>query len=164
MLHPLSRSGARLANGTSSCDAGGAKCFHLRRQSVKGDNKRLTSLGSSWSCRTTSTADEEVAAAEEQEFFPRSSRRAALFLPHRLMVRVGEGGRLSISDHVWAFLRAHFTNGILSMPVPHPLPPRLIFGFFQRRNVNVSTTSLRCVRSLLWPQPIYNVAKPDGYD
>lgn len=98
--------------------------------------------------------------------FPRSSRRAALFLPHRLMVGVWEGGRRSISDHIWAFLRAHFTNGVLSMPVP-PLPPRLIslLFFFERRNVNVSTTSPRCVwKPLLWPQSIYNVVEPDGYD
>lgn len=160
MLHlRLSSLRCASANSTSRLD-GGAKVFPPAKASVKGDNKRLTSPGSSWSCRTTSTADEEEevvvvvleeVAEEEEECRSFSEEQQSSFVgvfffpPHRLMLRVW-GGRRSISDHISGFLRAHFTNGILSMLVPpsstpdlflhggmlmSPQPVRVVFGCFQ---------------------------------
>lgn len=154
MLHSrLSSLRCASANSTSRLD-GGAKVFPPAKASVKGDNKRLTSPGSSWSCRTTSTADEEEVVVEEEvaeeeeecrSFSEEQQSSFVVFLPHRLMLRVW-GGRRSISDHISGFLRAHFTNGILSMLVPpsstpdpflyggmlmSPQPVRVVFGCFQ---------------------------------
>lgn len=53
-----------------------------------------------------------------------------------------EGRKGLISDQISGILRAHLTNGILSMFLP---PPCLIFT---RRNVNVATACVCCLRLL----------------
>lgn len=115
--------------------------FPPAKASVKGDNKRLTSPGSSWSCRTTSTTEEE-----EEEECRRSSFRGGKQLFSFAITSNGsclEGKKRSISDQISGILRAHLTNGILSMFLP---PPSLIST---RRNFNVAT-ACPCCLWLLW--------------
>lgn len=117
------RDGAAGNSTAGSGDSG--KCSHL--QSVKGDNKRLTSPGSSWSCRTTSAAEEEEC---------RSLRWAE-------QLCFATEGRLSSSpDHSSSILRQHAVNCILSTFASLPC---LTFVWW---NVNVSP-GCRCCLWLL---------------
>lgn len=65
-------------------------------------------------------------------------------------------GKGLISDQISGILRAHLTNGILSMFPPSP--PLLQSLIFTRRNVNVATACACCLWSLL-----FFLMELDGY-